>query len=643
MDYHSIERMNLLAVSEVDPSVFFAAIYDEIHVYRLNARSDKTLDPIMKLLHPPHETLGPAYDNFSTKEINAIKVGKLGTEEVLASVGSRGDIRVWFTSALDRNPICLTNNESTWGIAMHGPSRLLAVSANSREITIFNFRNGLLSTGDQPKSQLSGTGDYPAQYADVVCRLKDKHEPAQRDRTVLSGHLHNIPNICFSPCGTFLVSCSIDRTCRVWNVHTGEHILTRTVGGFWGWTVCFVSPSSFESVTRTTPTSGRQTTSNHVPTVQANANHETNLLRRNHNFDDTDSASSHELGSFDIGDGDSESPLSEGVRTGHEDTEFSDGYYDENDSLFDIESLSISDDESIATHLLDSDDDADLLDLLEGNGESDENSNHATVDDDAQSQSPKRALPTLPRSITVDGTTITLLRYDLAVSSPPTASFNARNESDRPRIIPSTPFDIIDNDSYSFHPSASFNTHDGIRRPLLFPTFPDAIPQTVSTTTTDTDNLPTDLVLFGTLYDLYLLDPKKRLAQLCCEKRVIHMDSRIPFGHDISDSVNITEWIPDLSLAVVASKNGKVALVRILKLHDENGNEKYFFRVEKRLPASRSTVPLLGIFVSKHDKVSDKSLIHYNLYFVYHDGKMSCYELRKRANDNPLRMDTLMI
>ena len=101
------------------------------------------------------------------------------------------------------------------------------------EITIFNFRNGLLSTGDNPKSRPSGTSESRAKYADMVRRFEDKREPAQRDRTVLSGHLHNIPNICFSPCGTFLVSCSIDRTCRVWNVHTGEHILTRTVGGFW--------------------------------------------------------------------------------------------------------------------------------------------------------------------------------------------------------------------------------------------------------------------------------------------------------------------------------------------------------------------------------------------------------------------------
>ena len=101
------------------------------------------------------------------------------------------------------------------------------------EITIFDFRNGLLSTGDNPKSHMSQTSDSPAKYADVVRRFEDKHEPAQRDRTVLSGHLHNIPNISFSPCGMFLVSCSIDRTCRVWNVHTGELLLTRTVGGFW--------------------------------------------------------------------------------------------------------------------------------------------------------------------------------------------------------------------------------------------------------------------------------------------------------------------------------------------------------------------------------------------------------------------------
>uniref|UniRef100_U9UWV0 Piwi-domain-containing protein n=1 Tax=Rhizophagus irregularis (strain DAOM 181602 / DAOM 197198 / MUCL 43194) TaxID=747089 RepID=U9UWV0_RHIID len=92
-------RMNLLAISDIDKNIMFVAMNDTIFVHRLNFNG-KPSEPFKKLRYSTE----PDYTNKS-HTINAIKVGKIGNEEVLVSVDEAGDIRIWFTSNLDKNPI----------------------------------------------------------------------------------------------------------------------------------------------------------------------------------------------------------------------------------------------------------------------------------------------------------------------------------------------------------------------------------------------------------------------------------------------------------------------------------------------------------------------------------------------------------
>jgi WD40 repeat protein len=101
------------------------------------------------------------------------------------------------------------------------------------EITIFNFRHGLLPNGEKDKDPSADIDSRRLTYAEAVCQSENEDNSIQRDRIVLRGHMNNIPNIAFSPCGTFLVSSSMDCSCRIWNVRTGESILSRFVSGFW--------------------------------------------------------------------------------------------------------------------------------------------------------------------------------------------------------------------------------------------------------------------------------------------------------------------------------------------------------------------------------------------------------------------------
>jgi WD40 repeat protein len=99
------------------------------------------------------------------------------------------------------------NEASTWGIAIHSERRLIAVSANNFEITVFNMVAF-------PPDQQEDTKEFKSILGtDSQCRLV--------------GHEHNVPNIDFSGCGRFIVSCSIDKQCRIWDIQKRKTICQR--------------------------------------------------------------------------------------------------------------------------------------------------------------------------------------------------------------------------------------------------------------------------------------------------------------------------------------------------------------------------------------------------------------------------------
>ena len=65
---------------------------------------------------------------------------------------------------------------------------------------------------------------------------------------IFMGHKHNIPGIDFSPNGQFLVSCSIDGSCRVWNVETGDMIADEILSDQWQWTVQYIRKEDLQLI-----------------------------------------------------------------------------------------------------------------------------------------------------------------------------------------------------------------------------------------------------------------------------------------------------------------------------------------------------------------------------------------------------------
>ncbi|RGB41272.1 hypothetical protein C1646_636573 [Rhizophagus diaphanus] len=798
-------RMNLLAISDIDKNIMFVAMNDTIFVHRLNFNG-KPSEPFKKLRYSTE----PDYTNKS-HTINAIKVGKIGNEEVLVSVDEAGDIRIWFTSNLDKNPIQFSNNESTWGIALHGPKRLLAVSSNSHEITIFNLKESgkFFNEFDDDDDNLESSGEEsqtPRTYASVLTKISESDALGEKAISVLRGHEHNIPNICFSACGRFLVSCSIDSTCRVWNIKTGELMQKKILTGDWsdlndndewGWTANFVPKSAFKTVSsnceelqhlisnpESIPSSPRsvetmdslnlyrqnlrRNLSGQRPNVRAPEDLyriiiSRNLRIRNREYEDgyiengahsesgTEEESTDDASELESNEGDSELELSD------DDTEVGSNNNDQHEynehslnreRLTEIEGSATPayyDRAESATPVVENytENNPDYrwsvgheLNILNNNHEQNENnsssiperenhneerseeiieerSSQPTQSNTNTYESPAYPLYS-PRSYTVseDLTPVSShntsfspelsvsptyspvspeyipanrelspyhsyieesiedvingLRQESSLSSP--NSPNIRHDSSPERheieiepISQSDHLDLHDNDTICSHDSLTIDT------PLPSSSRESSVNNIDSPLRTSNDyyirshvriqplgssqsdccpdlGLPDELVLYTTKYDLLLLDPILNLKILRTEKDLVHrVDTRRYPIHLDFDRLNMVEVIPELSLMIVASQQGKVALTRLIRIVCDDGEENYYLHPEKYLPNTIMNTPLLGMFVAKHNKLQDPALFYYRLYLMYINGTMFCYEIRRKKETNPLRMDNIYI
>lgn len=198
--------------------------------------------------------------------INSITIGELGFEEVLVSAHDDGDVCAWYTRDLRRIAFRLSVGVSAWGVALHKERRLLAVSANTHLIQVFELAIGR-HPEDDPEYDSAGDNNGSVFGEEDSGRRKRRRRTESRspgesgddnddddgwtdsaggrrrrnlrspvkDKTVktLIGHAHNIPNISFldDPTGRWLVGTSIDGIVILWDVKT-ERAVERCKMGY---------------------------------------------------------------------------------------------------------------------------------------------------------------------------------------------------------------------------------------------------------------------------------------------------------------------------------------------------------------------------------------------------------------------------
>ncbi|ROW01632.1 hypothetical protein VSDG_02017 [Cytospora chrysosperma] len=191
-------RMNLTALAQ-HYDLYFVAYRGFVYAYRLGRGVKVALGEPEAILDPKyHETeMSKHVDGYINPncphEINHMIVGELGEEEILLVGRDNGDVVAWYTRSIAHyieTNMSMSKGElrrdneragyasrpsypkhffadnvgiSAWGLAIHKQSRLIAVSSNAHEITVFAFAMNRRGEPDNPPS--SGTDE------------DDTHEP----------------------------------------------------------------------------------------------------------------------------------------------------------------------------------------------------------------------------------------------------------------------------------------------------------------------------------------------------------------------------------------------------------------------------------------------------------------------------------
>ena len=201
-------------------------------------------DSILDIDLPRTATGRPGHiDLANPHAVNQLIIGNLGIEEILLVACDDGDIIAFMVRSICRaaqlnnegitksecRPFLLENvGGSAWGLAIHQEARLIAASANTRDILVFAFAlgHGSSAGSDSDRSDEVADMDLIKDNSDWN-RVDGPYDPEQRYSKNLiirlSGHLTNIPNIAFcdgeaDQSGQYLVSTDIFGGIFVWDV-----------------------------------------------------------------------------------------------------------------------------------------------------------------------------------------------------------------------------------------------------------------------------------------------------------------------------------------------------------------------------------------------------------------------------------------
>lgn len=213
-------------------------------------------------------------------------VGDIGQEEILLVSCDDGDVIAFTTGSFERaiqenhsefpdiglriSAFFVENvGQSAWGLAIHKAARLIAVSANTHEVTVFAFALGRASSPESNPEEEDGIFASSVDELNGIDHwnsLTGPYRPEERAtrniKVTLTDHDTNIPSISFcnseaDPYGQYLASTDIDGRTFVWDVWQQKIIDDLSAGGstggrssstrYGGWAVICLDPRTFRT------------------------------------------------------------------------------------------------------------------------------------------------------------------------------------------------------------------------------------------------------------------------------------------------------------------------------------------------------------------------------------------------------------
>ncbi|KAL7913130.1 hypothetical protein GGI35DRAFT_476936 [Trichoderma velutinum] len=231
-------RNNLTALSQAH-NLYFVAYQGHIFAYTPRSIPKQTIPrhPDLQIYPKPSKealSIGGCIDPVTPHTINHIITGYLGREEVLVACYDDGDVVAYYAKEIadsisrtkrsarkthtSRHQPRLFFHENVghtaWGLAIHRKSRLIAVSTNRYEVTVFAFA---LTTCQKKSKRIREFCDC-CQSNDNTQSNIPRRARNWRIVVALGAKASNIPNICFadSEDGQAEKVCAIDINGVIW-------------------------------------------------------------------------------------------------------------------------------------------------------------------------------------------------------------------------------------------------------------------------------------------------------------------------------------------------------------------------------------------------------------------------------------------
>lgn len=221
---------------------------DEVHIYQPSFPTQSLTDEPLFVLRPPAslEAEG-AYgiDENDPHSITRLLVTYLGCDEILLMTCDDGDVIGYRIEEIRRTlnqEVLVQSNEShnniaphvrhflhrnvgasAWGLAVHQQGRIIAISANTHEVTVLAY--ALLSSHSLVNHLEDGYDfDFGSSISKEFDASNDFPLPRRQDHVITLKARTNIPSVSFDntgsdPGGRWLFSTSIDGKVTVWDLH----------------------------------------------------------------------------------------------------------------------------------------------------------------------------------------------------------------------------------------------------------------------------------------------------------------------------------------------------------------------------------------------------------------------------------------
>ncbi|KAL7946404.1 hypothetical protein V8C42DRAFT_320532 [Trichoderma barbatum] len=284
-------RNNLTALSQAY-NLYFVAYQGHIFAYIPRSVPKQTIPrhPDLQIITEPSKeavSIGGYIDPIAPHTINHIITGYLGREEILVACHDDGDVVAYYVKEIaasisqtrriskkvhtNRQPRPFFHENvghTAWGLAIHRKSRLIAVSTNRFEVTVFAFA---LATCRKKSKSVREFCDC-CQGNDSTRSSIPRRARNWRIVVALGAQASNIPNVCFidSEDGQAEKICAIDIKGALWmadiwkmfqpvvQIPSSKHLILQSEE-FWptssrGWGVlalpeeCFVPVNTLEEM-----------------------------------------------------------------------------------------------------------------------------------------------------------------------------------------------------------------------------------------------------------------------------------------------------------------------------------------------------------------------------------------------------------